>query len=195
MTKPKKASVTKERTVHTYSELWHASSCVLEKGLCESEASSWQFLSSVILTAFTFEAYLNHTGEKIFSCWNDIERLPPLAKFALLCEELKVDFPQGKRPRSTISELFTFRDSIAHGKSRTIKDSYLRDINDKLYDHLGERLLLDWETKIRTADFAKRVREDVERVLKKLHEARPAPKEYLFTFGMGSHGAKLEFYK
>ena len=192
MTKPKKVLVTKERTIHAYSELWHASSCTLEKGLNEAKASSWQFLTSIMLTAFTFEACLNYIGTNIFSCWDDIERLSPSAKFSLLCEKLNVDFPQGMRPRNTISELFVFRNSIAHGKSETIKASYKRDNDDSLDTHLGERLLSDWEKKIQTSDFAKRVREDVEATLKKLYDACPEPKEDLFAFGMGLHGAKLE---
>jgi hypothetical protein len=192
-TKPKKARVTKERKVHTYSVLWRGSSFVLKKGLREDEGSQWQFLSSVMLTAFTFEAYLNHAGEKIFPYWKHLERLPLLEKFSLLCEELKVNFTKGKRPYSTISELFNFRNSIAHGNSKLISKSYLRDINDSLDHHLGERLLLDWEKQIKTDEFAKRARADVEEVLKKLHVARTDPKkEPLFGYGLGSHGASWE---
>lgn len=95
MPNPRKALVTKERTVYMYSELWHASSCVLEAGLCNPRGSSWQFLSSIVLTAFTFEAYLNHVGPQVIACWESLERLPPQAKFELLCESLGVQFPEG----------------------------------------------------------------------------------------------------
>ncbi|HEX9783652.1 MAG TPA: hypothetical protein VGA56_13090, partial [Opitutaceae bacterium] len=67
----------------------------------------------------------------------------------------------------------------------------LRDINDKLDAQLGEMPRAEWERLVRTDAFAKRSREDVQAVLKKLHEARPIPKEGLFTFGLGSHRAKL----
>src|SRR5271170_7819469 len=99
MARPPKAHVEKTRTVHMYAELWHASASVLEAGCREKRGSSWQFLSSLILTAFTFEAYLNHTGESLISCWEDVERLPPLAKFNLLCEILKVNFAKGATAR------------------------------------------------------------------------------------------------
>lgn len=55
-----KVVITKERTLNTYAELWHASDCVLNAGLKNAEGCVWQFLSSAVLTAFSFEAYLNH---------------------------------------------------------------------------------------------------------------------------------------
>ena len=63
-----KAVVTQERQVHIYSELWHAAGCVLEAGICQPKGSSWQFLSSTIMTAFAFEAYLNHVGLSVLRC-------------------------------------------------------------------------------------------------------------------------------
>jgi hypothetical protein len=104
MARPRKALVTKERTIIMYSEPWHASLCVLEAGRKEAHGASWQFLSSAVLTAFAFEAYLNHVGPKIVETWTGLERLAPLAKFDLLCELLKVRFEKGKRPRQTIEE-------------------------------------------------------------------------------------------
>jgi len=194
MPKPRKATVTKQRTVHMYAELWHASSCVLDKGVSDQRGSSWQFLSSAVLTAFTFEAYLNHVGPTVLACWGQVERLPPLAKFELLCERLNVQFPGGRsaRPLQTVVELFDLRNTIAHGRSvEIVAKPELRDINDKLDAQLGEMPRTEWERLVRTDTFAKRSREDVQTVLKALHEARPAPKEDLFTFGLGSHSANL----
>lgn len=192
MTKPPKAVVEKKRTVYMYSELWHASGCVLEAGSRSECGSSWQFLSSLVLTAFSFEAYLNHAGACVVTCWDDIERLPPFAKFNLLREVLKVDFPQGNaaRPLQTISELIEFRNTVAHGRTGEIEPpATKRDINDKLDHQLGDRPLQDWERRIKTDDFAKRAREDVKNVLNRLHDARPKPKEGLFAFGVGLHSA------
>ncbi len=194
MSKPRKALVVKKRMVHAYSELWHASHCVLEAGIREPRGSSWQFLSSAVLTAFAFEAYLNHVGPSVVSCWSQLERLPPWAKFELLCETLNVKFADGpgKRPLQTIVKLLEFRNTMAHGRSEEIKPKdEKRDINDKLDTYLGQRPLADWERLIKTDAFAKRVREDVEAVLKKLHNSRSEAKEGLFTFGIGAHSAHL----
>jgi len=194
MAKPRKALVSKERTIHMYSELWHASRSVLEAGIQEPRGSSWQFLSSAVLTAFAFEAYLNHVGPSVISCFSQLERLPPWAKFELLCETLNVKFADGpgKRPLQTIVKLLDFRNTMAHGRSEEIqpKDE-TRDVNDKLDNYLGQRPLADWERLIQTDTFARQAREDVEAVLKKLHNACPEPKEGLFTFGIGVHGAHL----
>lgn len=193
MGKPSKAVVTKKNTVHMYSELWHASACVLDAGLSEERGSSWQFLSSVLLTALAFEAYLNHVGVTCFSSWSDLERLPPMSKFALLCETLKVTIlPKGKRPMSTLVELMEFRNAMAHGRTQTMEaPPHLRDINEKLDGYLGEMPLAHWQKLIRTSDFARRVRDDVQAILTGLHDARSAPKEALFAFGIGEAGATI----
>jgi hypothetical protein len=192
MTKPAKATVIKTRTVHMYAELWRASFCVLEAGRRERCGSSWQFLSSAVLTAFAFEAYLNHIGPQVISCWSGPERLSPLEKFDLLCELMKVDFAGGKsaRPYQTVVELFEVRNVMAHGKTKSIKPHHeTRDINNKLDSDLGQRLVAPWEKQIKTGDFAARAREDVEVVLKKLHTRLPKPKERLFACGMGINSA------
>ncbi len=193
-TKPRKALVQKHRVIHMYSELWHASGCVLAAGLREPRGSSWQFLSSTVLTAFAFEAYMNHVGPCIFDCWAELERLSPWSKFELLCEELQVKIPGGvgKPPLQTIKILFEFRNTMAHGRSEEVTPSpELRDVNDKLDRYLGKKPLTDWERLIQSPDFAKRARRDVQKVLEKVHAARPDPKEPLFTSGIGSHSATL----
>ena len=62
MATTRKAIVTRDRVVHTYAELWHASECELEVAERERTGSSFQFLSSIILTAFTLEAFLEPRG-------------------------------------------------------------------------------------------------------------------------------------
>ena len=174
--------------------MWHASDCVLKAGLAAQQGSTWQFLSSTVLTAFAFEAYLNHVGPTVFDCWEQLERLPPWSKFELLCETLDVKFPDGKvkPPLQTIVELLEFRNTMAHGRSIELKPkSELRDINDKLDADLGETPLAHWERLIKDSRFAENARKDVRQVLERLHAARPEPKEGLFTFGIGSHSATI----
>lgn len=194
MVKPRKAVVTKERPLHTYAELWHASRCVLDAGVANQEGSKWQFLSSVILTAFTFEAYLNHIGPQTIECWPELERLPPWSKFELLSEQLGVKFPagRGKRPLQTVVKLLEFRNTMAHGRSQQIKpDPVERDTNDKLHSYLGEQPLAAWEQLVRTSAFAQRAREDAEVVIRALHDARTETTEILFNSGVSLHSATL----
>jgi len=177
-----------------YAKLWHASRCVLEAGVAQPQGSSWQFLSSAVLAAFSFEAYLNHVGPRTLACWQQLERLPPWSKFELLCEKLCVTFPDGpgKRSLQTVAKLLDFRNAMAHGRSTEIKTKpESRDANEKLDAYLGEKPLVDWERLIHTDAFATQARADVQAVLEKLHEARKDEKEGLFVLGMGRHRARF----
>jgi hypothetical protein len=193
MAKEPHVLVTKERDVRTYSELWHASDCVLTAGQENPKGSSWQFLSSALLTAFTFEAYLNHVGPTLFTNWKHFDRLPPWAKFELLCDKLNVTFVSGsaKRPLQTVTKLLSFRNTIAHGRTEQVQAAPLKRTVENYQAALGEDVLADWEKLIRTDEFAVRARDDVKAVLTQIHAARPDPKEHLFTFGLGARRASL----
>lgn len=193
MSKPRKVVVTKQRSVHMYSELWHAAGCVLQVGAENPAGSSWQFLSGVVLTAFAFEAYLNHVGARSFECWDELDRLPPFAKLELLCEKLGVKFSEGPgaRPLQTIGRVLTFRNTMAHGRSIEVEAKPLVRTTENFHAAYNEDLLVEWERLIRTDEFAKRAREDVRCVLERLHEARTDEKERLFEFGSGTYGATL----
>lgn len=187
MSKPPKARVEKSRTILMSSELWHASGSVLKSSDRDSLGSSWKWLSSLLLAAFAFEAYLNEAGPKILDSWKELERLPPLAKLDLLCEIQKLYFDKSSRPRQTLELLFRLRSSVAHGRPVILKTKpELRDIDGDLDDYLGERPLLEWERLIQTREFAHRARKDVEIILHKLHETLPEPKPRLFASGNGS---------
>lgn len=193
--RPLKATVVKERTVHTYAELWHASGCVLKAGQAQPVGSSWQFLSSIVLSAFAFEAYLNHAGQNNFASWDGLERLSTPDKFAFLCEMFKAQFStkKGERPLNTIKMLLDFRNTLAHGKTEVLKPPPKeQDVDEYLDASLGERPLAEWERQIQNSNFAQLVRADVETVLTELHRVRPEPKEALFSFGLGLHSASID---
>jgi hypothetical protein len=107
-----KAKVSKKGQVNTYVEMWQASSVMLDKAKKDPEGSYYQLMASLIFTAFTLEAYLNHIGQRIFKCWNDLN---------VIAEKLEVEKDDGKRPFQTVSKLFKFRNDIAPGKSVPVK--------------------------------------------------------------------------
>lgn len=124
MPEKRKVIVNQKRDVRTYAELWLASKKVLESGLREPVGSWWQFLSSLLLTAFAFEAYMNHVGPTVLSCWKSLERrMSPWRKLDRLCEVLDVKgvCDKDKRPGETIWRLFDFRNKLAHGRTHTIE--------------------------------------------------------------------------
>jgi len=192
-TRKLKARVSTTRTAHTYADLWHGSLVLLERAEAEAKGSFWVSMSSLLFTAFALEAYLNHIGQKLFTSWATLEVLSPLGKLEVVCEKLGLSFPAGQRPRQSIDELFRFRNALAHGKTVTIPEpEQLKDIDEYLDEFVGQKPRTLWEKLSSTSAHAKRAREDVEQVIRALHEAANQENDPLFFTGMSSHSAKFE---
>jgi hypothetical protein len=191
MNSKKKVIVTKERNVTTYAEMWHTSYCLLVKGQEEPRMSVHQFRASLVFTAFTLEAYLNHIGVKIFSCWEDLERLSPKEKLNVIAERLELEVLYGKRPWQIMKKLFQFRNDIAHGKStkaRSEKTLPLEKHSDDDFHELFERTR--WE-KYCTEKNAIRTREDVEAIVKIMHKAAGFENDFPFVSGFQVRSATI----
>lgn len=81
--------------------------------------------TSILYSAFSLEGYLNYAGDKLFTCWDEIEKsLNPIAKIKLIAEHLgiKVDF--GTRPFQTVKQVFNVRNSVGHPKSELSDGDY-----------------------------------------------------------------------
>lgn len=180
-----KAKVSKERQVNTYAEMRHASRVILEKAEQDPEGSFYQVMASLIFTAFMMEAYLNHIGQLIFKCWNDLEeRLSPKSKLNLIAEKLGLITNYGKRPYQTFSELFKFRNSVAHGKSVSLKSEQIRLVDGKFDKYVHEFLETPWEQYC-TSKNAKLALEDMEAIMEEVHKAAGMTGS-LFNFGIQS---------
>jgi hypothetical protein len=188
------AYVDHEREVNTYAELWHASWCVLEKGRAARKGSAWQFLSSLILSAFAFEAYMNHVGDEHIANWDDLERaLSPTAKLRHLSLKFNVDLGgKGERPLQTVYDLMRVRNVLAHGRSETLRPppKLISYDDPDIEEQIRTQPNTYWEECIRGPDYALRVREDLKRVLSALHDALPEPKLPLFGFGFHTSGTR-----
>lgn len=193
MSRPPQVIITKQQTVIMYSKLWHASKCLFDDANASHDNSSNLFLSSLVMTAFAFEAYLNHVGKKTFKYWDKIERLSPLSKLDILSDELLgVWYNIKDRPHSTIKKLFTFRDTMAHGRSSEIDAKPISRSVKGYHAAYKEELLIDWEQLAATSVFPARAREDVRKILEQLQDARKDDDiEILFFCGMGLNGATL----
>lgn len=189
--KPPKARGSKTRTVTTYAELWHGSSVLLQRAEAEAKGSYWLWMGSLIFTAFSFEAYLNHIGQKLFACWDALEVLPPEGKLDVVLERLGIDLTRDKRPRQTVHEIFKFRNNLAHGKTVTIEEKAVRNADQYLDKFLGERPLATWE-KYCNKKNAERAREDVEKVIQLIHDKAKPKNDPLFFLGFGLHSASLQ---
>ncbi len=188
-----RAYINHEREVVTYGWLWHASHTTNEIAKSGVNGGAWQRMASIILTAFTLEAFLNHIGADVVPNWRAKERWPVLEKLAILSCALNIDVGlERERPLSTVLELFRFRNELAHGRTTLLMGSQ-EDVDPEDVD----RLLVegaprtDWEQKVRSEAFADLARFDVEGLLRCLHRALPPDREPLFFKGIHFSGATL----
>jgi hypothetical protein len=168
-----KVSVATEREVITYSHMWHTSECLLKTGQEQDTLSFHQFMASLVFTAFTLEAYLNHVGSKLLPCWEYLERSkPPKEKLSLIAKHLGVTVTYGTRPWKVMSELFEFRNTIAHGKSITFKPP-VKVVSLEEHEADVSMAKTKWELFCNRKN-AERARGDVEQMVLILHKAAEA---------------------
>ena len=187
----RKAKVSKERQVNTYVELWHASHVMLEEAKKDQEGSFYHIMASLTFIAFMMEAYLNHVGPRIFKCWDDLERLPPLSKLNLIAEKLGVKEDEGERPYKTVSEVFKFRNRLAHGKSVFLKYDNEIPFDEETFDrYMHESLKTEWENYC-TQDNANRALVDTEAIIREFHKRAGMDSAFPFLFGLHAASATL----
>jgi hypothetical protein len=174
----RKVKIEKTRQVNTYETIWRVSYWTLDQAKKEVGGSFYQITASLVFTAFTLEAYLNHIGKIVFECWDDLDRLSPNAKINVIAEKLKVNNDNSKRPFQTIRILFDFRNDIAHGKTITLSDTKVFQITDKKHEiYMHESLEPKW-VRYCTIDNAEQARVDVEKIMKLFNDSA-GMKDYL----------------
>lgn len=106
------------KSINTYGYLISASENGLVAAEILEEGSFYSYMSSLVFSAFTMEAYINHVGDYLFVFWDDVEKLRPLGKLNLVCSLIAHDIDMGKRPYQSLTKLFKFRNELAHGKTK-----------------------------------------------------------------------------
>jgi hypothetical protein len=87
-----------------------------------------------------------------------------MEKYSVLCKELGV-FPDfSRRPYQTIKTLFKFRNAIAHGKSKILKETQAISSQDDPHVHKPKT---EWEEYCKLEN-AKRAKEDISSPFRKL---------------------------
>lgn len=168
------------REVRTFVDLAHGADVLIEKTEQELKGGYYTTMSALLLTAFTFEAYLNHLGEKTIKFWKEIESIKVTDKYLVLCKSLDVTPDFSRRPYQTIDALFKFRNAIAHGKSKILKKR--KDVNshDNPHEHAPKA---HWE-EFSILENAKRAKIDVSQIITELHKSAGLG-EYPFIHGVG----------
>ncbi|WP_019602241.1 hypothetical protein [Teredinibacter turnerae] len=188
----KKVEVRNEREVKSYAEFWHTSLCLLEMTNVVKEGHFHLVMGSLVFTAFTLEAYLNHIGSIVFKCWADLERLSPKEKLNVIAEKIEIEVDYGKRPWQSLTQLFQFRNDIAHGKTHTITKVEIETLekHNKYYNPWDSRARTRWEEYC-TQSNAERAREDVREIVGLILAAAKVENEYPFSMGLEYGGSTL----
>ena len=153
------------REVRTFADLSHGADVLIMKTEQEPEGSYYTTMGSVLLTAFTFEAYLNHLGDKRFEDWGKMESMNVMDKYSALCKDLGISPDFSKRPYQTVRTLFRFRNSIAHGKSQVLEET--KKVSSRDDPH-------KFSPKTKSEEYcnlknAKRAKEDISALIEELH--------------------------
>ncbi|MDG1074033.1 MAG: hypothetical protein P8O76_03615 [Methylophilaceae bacterium] len=175
------------REIKTFVDLNHGAKVLIQKTEQEPEGSYFTSMSALLLTAFTFEAYLNHLGKEKIKFWDEVESIRVKDKHMALCKELDLEPDYSKRPYQTLKMLFKFRNAIAHGKSQIVKVTKEVSSSDDPYEHTPKA---DWE-EYNTLANAKCANQDIEEIITILHKKAGMGKHpFLSGVGVGSMSLK-----
>ena len=176
----KDAIYTGTREVRTFVDLNHGAKVLIQTAQEVPKGNYYTTMGALLLTAFTFEAYLNHLGQKLFKFWGEIESIRVLGKYMVLCKELDITPDFSVRPNQTLKSLFKFRNAIAHGKSQVLEETKEESSKDDPYDHTPKA---HWEEYC-TLDNARRASQDIEKIITELHK-QAGLGDYPFIHGVG----------
>lgn len=179
----------RERLLITYSEHWHTSNTLLQRGIENPKGSYHQFLGSILFTAFSLEAFLNHVGEDIFKSWGELEKLSTKGKIDVIGEKLGVAVDYGRPPWQAVPEIIGIRNKVAHGKNELLQDERMLTV-DTYDEKMGEILRAPWQN-YATQSNAERARTQVEAICRAIWEKTEFSADELFRSGMQSGTAQF----
>ena len=156
----------------------------MEAAQRQEPGAFYQRLACLVFAAFTVEAYLNHVGVHIFSVWDDLKRLSSFQKLRVIADKLSMTIEPNARPYSTIQDLVTFRNKIAHGRSfQLVEGPLILDVTaidpveyEKAFYDMPES---DWE-KYCTLQNATDAVTDVRAAIESIHEHAKIKGDLLF---------------
>ena len=156
-----------KNTTITFAYMHNGAKFMLKIAEESEEGQLYTLVASLIFSAFTLEAYLNHLGKLRNKEWNEIERRhSKLEKYKLFAEAAQIKFDFSVRPYRTLKELFSFRDRMAHGRTTEEVISTCIDMHEKRLPQIHEKN--DWQV-FATLETARQSIKDVELLIEELH--------------------------
>jgi len=164
----KKKLVAAKKTVYTVGYLrsvsWHA----LKEAKEIKEESYLNLMASLVFSAFTIEAYLNHLGAKIIPFWLTIERnLSPSKKLEIIAVQMAKPIDYGHRPFQSFKSIFQLRDLLAHGRTEYLAEETIQILADGDEPKLPKA---EWQKQV-TIEKVQRYFDDTKEIIEYLHSA------------------------
>ncbi len=151
--------------------------------LAEKKEEGWLYptLSSIVFSAFTYEAFLNTLGAKIVIKWDEHDRKSTADKIKVICKKINYKPNKNKRPYHTLNQLVWFRNLTAHGREEIIlvQGKTVPKPKKGEYHKIIES---EWE-KYCTIKNARKAFEDVEKIAEDLCQRANIKKFPGFPFG------------
>jgi hypothetical protein len=117
--------VKKKRDYRPHSEAMHGAKVLLRLSGEHQKGIYFEWMGSLLLSAFAYEGYLNFLGRKLFPSWESFERqMSWQSKTKLLTDHVGLKLDEGSEPFQTVKHLFKFRDQIAHPKPKELEEEY-----------------------------------------------------------------------
>ncbi len=162
--------ITVDRTFKAFAHLACANRAILERAKKKEPGYYWDVMASLVFSAFTFEASLNHIGPKAISYWKELERLPMTNKLSILLEHLKLSPDFGKRPYQSLRQLYGLRNALAHGRDQELsfgpEERVIDDATFKAFDFVRSK-----PEELCTIEYAEAAYADMETIVVGLFEA------------------------
>lgn len=162
---------TETTTTNTYVSLYANASIALDEAIKIKDGQFYKTMTSLIFTAFTIEAYVNHMLKDKSKNWKETEKHTSLEKVYELYDILGINLDKSKRPIQSLQRMFDFRNMLAHGKTDTVIKRFKIKKN---IQNISQKDLIDnskskWE-KLNTLENSKIFFADMEYVIKLLHK-------------------------
>ena len=156
---------------------------MLELAEASEEGQLYNAASCIVFSAFTLEAYFNHLGAQLYDDWSKKERkLSKLKKYKLFCSEFNIEPNFENKPYSSIPALFSFRDTMAHGKSS--KDDINKEIELDLDNPNHFIVGAPW-IEFSTVNNAKELHSDMQKIIRELSLASGYKRDPFMSTGSG----------
>jgi hypothetical protein len=185
----RKLSVSSTRIGLTYVYLYHAADWALEQATATEEGRFYNCMSSIVLSAFCIEAYLNHIGSELLPYWDgEFKRdISTTNKLKIICHHLNLTLDFSGRPFQSFNLIVKYRNLLAHATTVNISYQGTQTLRD------GERVKSpeSWWEKHTNLRNAKQWFDDTKAMITAIHQAVGKGDSPFWTFGTHGYHAKL----